>query len=206
MAFGARLQALRKAYGLTQEELGERIDKKKQSIYYYERDKRQCDYDTLIALSRTFGVSVDYLIGNEPPRSNKHKSKEERSLFVDIPLYRTLSMYTSGLGPPDASIPTWAEDLRDAHYFYCYAIDDSMSGHRIFAGDLLRVREESHPQGGQVALVALYDELMLRTCQIIEGNAVLMPSNPNYGPVATTLSSIRVFGVVESVSFNLRMV
>lgn len=65
MNFGERLKEARKAAGLTQEQLGKYLGVTGVTIMRYEKSIRFPDYDTLMKLASYFGVTVDYLLGNE---------------------------------------------------------------------------------------------------------------------------------------------
>lgn len=67
MAFGERLANLRKAKGLSQEQLAEELDLTRQTISKWELDQSTPDIDYLVQLSDFFGVSTDYLIKGELP-------------------------------------------------------------------------------------------------------------------------------------------
>ena len=63
--FGAKLKALRKASGLTQKQLAERLGITTSVVSYYELSERSPSPDVLIRLSQVFHVSVDELLGIE---------------------------------------------------------------------------------------------------------------------------------------------
>ena len=67
MTLGRRIQELRKALGLSQEELGERLGISRQAISKWEGDQTIPELDKLIALSRLFGLTVGQLLGVEQP-------------------------------------------------------------------------------------------------------------------------------------------
>lgn len=60
--FGERLYQLRTQRGLSQAELASHLNKSKQSISNWENDNILPSIDMLIALSKFFGVSYDYLL------------------------------------------------------------------------------------------------------------------------------------------------
>lgn len=60
-----RLKEMRTKRGLTQREVAERIGIGVSTLGMYEAGKREPDLDTLRKLARFFGVTVDYLMGNE---------------------------------------------------------------------------------------------------------------------------------------------
>ena len=62
MSIGERIQALRKARGLSQEELAAQIGVSRQAVSKWEAGQSQPDLDKVISMSRFFGVSTDYLL------------------------------------------------------------------------------------------------------------------------------------------------
>lgn len=62
MTFGEKLQALRKARGWSQEELATQINVSRQALSKWESGVSVPDTENVVALSRLFGVSTDYLL------------------------------------------------------------------------------------------------------------------------------------------------
>ncbi len=65
MTFGEKIQILRKDAGMSQEELAERLDVSRQAISKWERGAGYPETEKLIRMSRLFGVSLDYLFGED---------------------------------------------------------------------------------------------------------------------------------------------
>ncbi len=65
MSFGEKLQRLRKAQGLSQEELAARLSVTRQTISKWELDQSTPELGLLAQISDIFGVTTDYLIKNE---------------------------------------------------------------------------------------------------------------------------------------------
>lgn len=65
LILGDKLKALRKAKGLTQVQVAERIGVSKAVISSYEVSGRSPSYDILIKLAYLYNVSTDYLLGVE---------------------------------------------------------------------------------------------------------------------------------------------
>ena len=61
--FSKRLKALREEKKYSQDDLAKELNISRNSIYFYENNKRVPDANTIIALSEYFGVSTDYLLG-----------------------------------------------------------------------------------------------------------------------------------------------
>ena len=69
--FGARLHDLREKAGLTQAQVAEHLGISARAYAFWERDPVALKADQLAALAKVFDVSVDYLVGQEPPRERK---------------------------------------------------------------------------------------------------------------------------------------
>lgn len=67
MTFGGRLQQVRKAAGLSQEQLGELVGMSRQAVSKWETDQAAPDIDTLALLCGVLGVSADALLGRDAP-------------------------------------------------------------------------------------------------------------------------------------------
>ncbi len=61
--FKERLQQLRSEANLTQLQLAKILNTTQRRISYFETGKVEPDLDTLIAIAKFFGTSVDYLVG-----------------------------------------------------------------------------------------------------------------------------------------------
>lgn len=62
MTLGEKLQRLRRARGMTQEQLAERVGVSRQSLSGWENDAALPDTANVIALADLFGVTTDYLL------------------------------------------------------------------------------------------------------------------------------------------------
>ncbi|MEM6282988.1 MAG: helix-turn-helix transcriptional regulator [Chloroflexota bacterium] len=81
---GKRLRELRRAVGLNQDELGEKIGASYQQISRIERGESNPTPETLVALAQVFNVSADYLLGlsDEPNLLPETLTEEERALIL----------------------------------------------------------------------------------------------------------------------------
>lgn len=67
MTFGEKLQKLRKEKGWTQEDLASQIHISRQALSKWEQGTATADTENVIALSKLFGVTTDYLLLDEYP-------------------------------------------------------------------------------------------------------------------------------------------
>ena len=64
-----RIKSLREEYGMTQQELADKIDGAKSTIAMYEKGDRKPSMEVLIKLSEIFDCSIDYLLGKSDIRN-----------------------------------------------------------------------------------------------------------------------------------------
>jgi len=62
---GTRLRALRKRMGLTQGDMAQKLSVDRTTYTKYENGRVSPDYQALVSLAETFGVTVDCLLGRE---------------------------------------------------------------------------------------------------------------------------------------------
>ena len=81
MTLGEKLQLLRRARGLSQEQLAETLNISRQAISKWENGDSVPDLEGLKAISQYFGVTADYLLFEEQtePQSTSDASARKRS-------------------------------------------------------------------------------------------------------------------------------
>lgn len=79
MTLGNKIQQCRKALGLSQEELGQKLLVSRQTVSLWEKDQTLPSIDNLTRLKEIFGISVDELLGVETavPSDNSSVDAEE---------------------------------------------------------------------------------------------------------------------------------
>ena len=63
---GARIAVLRREAGMSQAQLAQALQISPSAVGMYEQGRREPSADTLVALSRIFGVTTDYLLTGSP--------------------------------------------------------------------------------------------------------------------------------------------
>ena len=81
MNLGDKILQLRKKNGLSQEQLGEKVDVTRQTISNWENDKSYPDIHSLLLLSSTFHISLDQLIKGDITTMKEEISKEAIQKF-----------------------------------------------------------------------------------------------------------------------------
>ena len=77
--FATRLQTLRKALGMTQEELAEALNVSLEHLSKMERGKRKPSIDLIVAMACYFHVSTDYLLMRKD-----HDKVDSRTKLLDV--------------------------------------------------------------------------------------------------------------------------
>ena len=90
MNLGAKIFEYRKKAGLSQEELGYKLNVTRQSVSLWETNQAQPSADNLIALSKILGVSLDELCGKSPTPTSD-------AIILEEPLFKAETIYTEDL-------------------------------------------------------------------------------------------------------------
>ena len=80
---GARIAALRHSRGMSQQQLAAQLDVSASAVGMYEQGRREPSADRLVALSRLFGVSTDYLLTGQPHAGDAAAMLRSRRLVVE---------------------------------------------------------------------------------------------------------------------------
>ena len=81
MAFGDVLRSLIEEWEITQKELAAKLNVAPSTIGSYVQNVREPDFATLIAISRFFNVSTDYLLNNRTDQAITHLEAELLRIF-----------------------------------------------------------------------------------------------------------------------------
>lgn len=85
LSMANRIQWLRKARGVSQEELANEVGVSRQAVSEWEIGQSMPDLDKIIVMSECFDVTTDYLLkGTEPAASKGQKGRELAGRIVDI--------------------------------------------------------------------------------------------------------------------------
>lgn len=75
---------------------------------------------------------------------------------------------------------------------------DSMTGARIFDGDLVCIRQQPTVESGQIAAVLVDGEATLKRVRFLDDGVILLPENPAYPPQVYTgdaARNVRIIGL-----------
>ena len=197
MELGRNIRFLRRRAGMSMEVLAERLGVSRQTVHRLEAGSiKNISTELLGAVASVFDVSVASLF-----------SEAQTVRCGDSP--RGVPM----LGEIACGRPIFAEGVTDGYYtppdgvradFCLRAKGDSMTGARIFDGDLVFVRAQSTVQNGQIGVVIIEDEATLKRVYYYPERdmLVLYPENPAFPPivlVGAELEGVRILGLAVGV-------
>lgn len=85
MNMADRIQALRKAKGISQEEFADKVGVSRQAVSKWESEQSTPDLEKIIIMSEFFEVTTDYILkGIEPTKDKDEKGKELASRILYI--------------------------------------------------------------------------------------------------------------------------
>lgn len=206
MTIGEKIRKERKALGLTQTELGELLNVKKNAVSKWECGRvEDIPASKIKSMANLFGVSASYLIDDE-----------QEYLTYDNLFPVELKQFPM-LGEIACGKPIYAEESKDTYVLagseikadFCLRCKgDSMINARIYDGDIVFVRKQSMVETGEIAAVIIDEEVTLKRVYYYpdKNKIVLNAENPNYEPCVYSdeeLNSVRILGKAVGVYSDL---
>ena len=193
---GPQIRLLRKEANMTQQELASKLFVSQQAVGKWERGEATPNPETIVAMSRIFGVSADTLLGESAP-----------------PL-STGGTWVPVLGDVAAGIPIEAVEnvvdyeeidtaMASTGEYYGLRIKGSSMEPRIREGDVVIVRQQEDADTGDTAVVLVNGEsaTVKRIKKEPDGGLWLLPNNPaydpqHYSPAEVAEKPVRIIGKV----------
>ncbi len=207
MTIGERIKERRKELGLSVDELAERLNKNRATIYRYESNEiEKLPTTVLEPLANALGVTPAYLMGWEKTLEKSENLSELMEKYDNIKPIK-LKRFPM-LGEIACGEPVFADEDKehfvmadmDIHADFCLtAKGDSMVNARIYEGDIVFIKEMPIVENGDIAAVIIDDEATLkRVYYYKEDNLLqLVAENPKYKPLVyqgEELNHIRILG------------
>ncbi len=201
-----RIKELRRAMGVTQDELGAMLSVQKAAVSKYENEKVRIPQDVLQKLAGIFGVSADHILGRDEvkPLPKDLRDRIRASSRVETVLVPLVGMVHAGepmLAEENITdmIPVAAGEVYDGDQFFMEVVGDCMTGDYIAEGAIVLVKKTSDLKDGYIYVVRMEDEVLLRRVKRIKKSVALIPSNPAYDPMIVTEGDLEIIGrVIES--------
>lgn len=210
-----RLKELRKEHNMSQEELGALLGVQKAAVCKYEVGRVPLPHDVLVKLCDHFGVSADYLLGRESAgqesmgmvtplfkqRTELPKSFRPIANVVGVPLVGRVHAGLPILADENISeyIPLPLSDATSGECFYMEVEGDCMTGEFIPEGALVLVRLQPSVENGQIAVIRLGEEVLLRKVKLMGEALMLIPANTRYEPMLVSRNDAEIIGRVVEV-------
>ena len=202
LCLGDKIRNARKATGLTQRQLAEKIKVSNTSISNWEKGVSNPDPDTIQNLCWALEVQPNYFF-----------DADARSLPSNaLPFPETMHLPRVGriaCGDPiiaEENIETYDEVLSSWHAdFTLMCIGDSMAP-KIENGDIVAIRAQPTVENGEIAAVRIGDEATLKRVFLHADYIELRPINPNFDSIIRSkseMNDIRIEGRAVGLCRNL---
>ncbi len=191
MNTGEFIYRRRKELGLTLEQLGSAVGVSKSTVKKWESGAiSNMRRDKIPLLAKALDVSAQTLIGGAS--ADKASASEVHMIPV--------------LGTIACGSPIYAQENIEGYVelgkefkadFALRCKGDSMTGARIYSGDIVFIREQPTVGNGEIAAVVIGDEATLKRVYYKNGQLTLVAANPAYEPMVysgSDLDQIRIIG------------
>ena len=204
-----RLKELRKSRGLTQTDVAKYIGISQNNYSYWENGKVKIDTGSMQKLADFFGVTVDYILGNDT--IPQYKNIYPLTPYIRLPIFGEIHAGTP-INTDQGETGEW--DFADVEYgdgkhFMLRVSGDSMTP-TIPDGSIAIIRQQDYADKGQVVVFALNgDEATLkRYYPQSNGNILLRGDNPEAESYVVTPEQLKngeahIIGVVRSYKVNM---
>lgn len=206
MSFAENLKRARDRMGLTQQQVANRLEITNSTYCGYETGKRKPNPERIKALAQILNTPADILLGTQAYAQNTAPP----SASVLRPRLGSIACGQPILAEQNIegydSVPDWVKCD-----FTLLCRGDSMTGARIFDGDLVCIRQQPAVENGQIAAVLIEDggdgAATLKRVRILSGGIALMPENPAYEPMifmGEDANRVRVLGLATHFISTIR--
>jgi repressor LexA len=197
---GERLKAVREENSMSMTAVGDVIGVTHASISRYESGDISPRRSVIEKFAKYFKVDPLWLLG-----INEEKYLSSAHDAVRIPIFKSLKPNIPVLAQTDITTYYWVP-ADDGVAFGWLMPDDSMMNARIRKDDVLLVRTKNTVSHGDIALVLVDGEVLVRKVIKIEDTYILHPENPLYVDIVFAKREsheMRVLGTVKHVTFEV---
>lgn len=201
----SNLKRLRKEKKLTLEEIAEALGTSKQTIHRYENGIiSNVPPEKVKALAALLEVTPAELMGWEACGEIPTARGVIPISIKKLPILGEIACGEPIYAAEEHESYATADENLDAD-FCLRAHGDSMTGARIYDGDIVFIRSQNAVDNGEIAAVIIDDEATLKRVYFYpeQEKLILSPENPRYAPlvyVGDELASIKIIG--KAVAFQ----
>ena len=205
MGFSERLLKIRQLYGMTQEEMAQRLGTSKQVISRYEHNQRSPKIGVAQKYAEILGVPVNYLLGED---EKTYPSGVYEADLIEFPIIGRISAGYNGQAIEEEtgeSVYIMSSDIagHDRDEFFVLQVSGNSMYPQFLDGDKVLIQRcESVDSGSIAAILYNGDEATLKKVVYAPGCdwMELIPINPEYQPKRIEkedLNKCRVLGRVR---------
>lgn len=199
--FGDKIRNARKAAGLTQRQLADKIGVSNTSISNWEKNLSRPDPDIIQNLCWALDVQPNYFFSIDSTSSFPNN-------IIPLPEMRKVPLIGAiACGAPilaDEHIEDYVDISRHIHADFALTCKgDSMINARIFDGDIVYIRQQDTAENGDIAAVLIDGEATLKRVRLFDDHISLEPENPMYKPLVfwhEEMNTVRILG--KAVAFT----
>ena len=202
--FGEVLKKLRKAKGLTQEQLGERFNITKTGVSYWENGKATPSYEMLENIADYFNVDMNYLLGKSPIKNSY------RSELTEIPMENVVFddyfplRYSSNLSAGSFEELLQAEPDKRLHAF---KVNGTSMNNVIEDGSIV-VAEDTADGGinfkdGTIVVAFLDGKATVKRLYRAEDHVTLMPDSTDKAHMPITITPDQQLFIIGRVIWHM---
>lgn len=206
--FNDRLKDLRLSKGYNMRQMAAALNLPYMTYVHYEKNEREPNSETLVLMAKYFDVTVDYLLGKSTHPTSDITAIERYSELYPIETKKVPLLGAIACGKPIFSEMTdcYVNAAADLNADFCLICrGDSMINARIFDGDVVFIKEMPIVENGQIAAVAIDNEVTLKRVYYYpeQNKIVLSPENSKYEPFVylnEELNDVKILG--KAVAFT----
>jgi len=198
--FSERLKIIMNENNQTTYTMAEILHLTSATISRYQNNLQTPKITTIEIISQQFNINPKWLMGYDVEKQLKKPN------FIKVPIIGKIAC-----GSPlftDENIVGYEYTEKDENIdFALIAKGDSMSGARIYDGDIIFVKKQDTVEDGDIAVILIDDEATLKRVYKLNGSLLLKAENPMYKDIhlsAKDRKYIKIIGKAISFKSNLR--
>lgn len=215
MNIGDRIKELRISSQMSQQELADKLNVAKQTVYKYENGiVTNIPSDKIEIMASLFHVSPQSIMGwdDTPCSSDLSELYEKYPNIKPIKKIKIPMLGKIACGEPtfaDEGHETYIETDGHINADFCLTCDGDSMEPKLMNGDIVFIRKQPEVNDGQIAAVLIEDEATLKRVYYDKPNNVLtlVAENPKYRPFIYSgeqLDHIRILGRAVSLYRKLK--
>ncbi len=199
--FSKNFFSLREQKGLTQQQVADAIEVSKTAISEWESAKKLPNAGSIEKIATFFGTPKSTLFAEGIDRFISYEK------MLRLPIVGKISCGNGSLAYEEIEDyePTPESWLNGGEYFYLRAKGDSMTGARIYDGDLVLIRQQPDVENGEIAAVLIDGESYLKKITKHDNILILESANSTY-PTKTydmTKGECKIIGKLKKIIVNI---